>query len=137
MTETYRVRTGTHKEPAHAEKAEPRPRPLSRLLLKQTAAALVFSLAAVIMQSVPLPRVSQCAAALGRALRYETDLSAVREIETVLLDRLNTLLHRNTAPNAPSDGAATEENAADNAPDTDAATKGSAAGADAGAITNH
>ncbi len=137
MTETYRGRTGTRKEPAHAEKTEPRPRSLSRLLLKQTAAALVFSLAAVGMQGVPLPRVSQCADALGRALRYETDLSAVREIETDLLDRLNGLLHRNAAPNAPSDGAATEKNAAGNAPDTDAATKGSAAGADAGAITNH
>lgn len=137
MTETYRGRTGTHKEPAHAEKTEPRPRSLSRLLLKQTAAALVFSLAAVIMQGVPLPRVSQCADALGRALRYETDLSAVREIETVLLDRLNTLLHRNTAPNAPSGDAAAEENTADSAPGTGAAAEDSASNTDTGAITNH
>ena len=137
MTETYRGRTGTRKEPAHAEKTEPRPRSLSRLLLKQTAAALVFSLAAVGMQSIPLPRVSQCDDALGRALRYETDLSAVREIETDLLDRLNGLLHRNTAPNAPLDDAAAEENTAGSASDPDTATDGSAASTDTGAITNH
>lgn len=136
MTETYRGRTGTRKEPAHAEKTEPRPRSLSRLLLKQTAAALVFSFAAIGMQSVPLPRVSQCADALGRALRYETDLSAVREIETDLLDRLNGLLHRNTAPNAPLDDAA-EENTADSAPGTGAAAEDSASNTDTGAITNH
>ena len=61
------------------------------LLLKQTAAAVVCTLLVWCMHTLPVTRLNQWMDALGRALRYESDLTDVKETGTYIINWFSEL----------------------------------------------
>ena len=84
MNEIY---TGRRERERSARRPRREPEPpqetravrLGKLLLKQTAAALVCAAVVWGMHSAQAPGLNRCAEALGRALNHESDLRGLRE----------------------------------------------------------
>lgn len=56
------------------------------LFLKQTSAAVICALLVWCMHTLPVPRFRQWMDALGRALRYESDLTDIKETGAYLIN---------------------------------------------------
>ena len=82
MTESYTGRKGrtvSRRERESAALSSSRSGKLFRLILKQISAAVLCTLVVLGMHSAPVSRIRDWSAALGRALRYETDLTALQK----------------------------------------------------------
>lgn len=82
MTESYTGRKGrtvSRRERESAALSSSRFGKLFRLILKQISAAVLCTLVVLGMHSAPVSRIRDWSAALGRALRYESDLTVLQK----------------------------------------------------------